>query len=568
MSKAHLINTLRTIQRTMSRFISIVIIVATGISFFVGITAASPDLIATVTKYFNENNLMDIRVQSTAGLTDDDVYAINSVPDIDYVAPQKFVDALVWVNGEIESDIDGSQISARAYGIDINKLADLKKGKNDGSFMNRPTLIKGEYPAAINECLVDASDLSTPESYKIGSEITLGGDGESIDAYLSVNTFIISGIIRTPYYISFERGNCLIGSGKIGTFIYIPDEAILNDYYSEIYATVKGAHKYPPYSQQYFDFIEPVRQKLESVAKGRVEARKAELEVELKEQLDNGWKEYNESEKKVNGDIENANKIISTLTELAENGNAIYAEAYKKFTETYESFSETITTGRASLTQKQQEYNENLDRLNTSSDDLKNFGTNLQTAYGEVSAKGADLKNAKTRLDSAKAQLDSMDDLIKNGEQVLDSLDAGYSSATVNDPAFQTALSFLDSFSPSGNLFEQIMGLTAQGLAGQAINVMSPMLDEYKANQIILREKLNESQKEYDAKEKELKDAQALLVEVTRIYNEKDDELKKGRDALEKAYGELGAYDKYLDSAGYNMMISRVEAQQQLSELL
>ena len=57
---------------------------------------------------------MDIRVQSSAGLTDDDVGAIKKLNGIEYAKGEKFIDALVRVNGEIEADIDGTQISTRA----------------------------------------------------------------------------------------------------------------------------------------------------------------------------------------------------------------------------------------------------------------------------------------------------------------------------------------------------------------------------------------------------------------------------------------------------------------------
>ena len=45
MNKALLKDTLRTIDRTKSRFISLVAIVALGISFFAGIHAVAPDML-------------------------------------------------------------------------------------------------------------------------------------------------------------------------------------------------------------------------------------------------------------------------------------------------------------------------------------------------------------------------------------------------------------------------------------------------------------------------------------------------------------------------------------------
>ena len=75
MSKALLTDILRTIKRSMSRFISIIIIVALGTGFFVGVKSAAPSMEETAEQYFSDNNLMDLRVQSSIGLTEDDLNA-------------------------------------------------------------------------------------------------------------------------------------------------------------------------------------------------------------------------------------------------------------------------------------------------------------------------------------------------------------------------------------------------------------------------------------------------------------------------------------------------------------
>ena len=53
----------------------------------------------TADKYFYDNTLMDIRVQSQLGLTTGDVEAISKIDGVSGVMGEKFVDALVLVNG-------------------------------------------------------------------------------------------------------------------------------------------------------------------------------------------------------------------------------------------------------------------------------------------------------------------------------------------------------------------------------------------------------------------------------------------------------------------------------------
>ena len=131
MSKALLTDIFRAIRRTFSRFMSIIIIIALGTSVFVGIKAASPSMSLTAEKYFKDNNLMDIRVQSVLGMTKNDLNAISAIDGVDGVMGAKFVDALVLVNGQPEIDIDGSQISTRAYAINLNRLQEYYYGIDD-----------------------------------------------------------------------------------------------------------------------------------------------------------------------------------------------------------------------------------------------------------------------------------------------------------------------------------------------------------------------------------------------------------------------------------------------------
>ena len=76
MKKSLLKDSIRQIKNTFKRFLSILLIVLLGVGFFAGIRAASPDMKEAVDKYFDEQNMMDIEVASTLGLTDNDIKAL------------------------------------------------------------------------------------------------------------------------------------------------------------------------------------------------------------------------------------------------------------------------------------------------------------------------------------------------------------------------------------------------------------------------------------------------------------------------------------------------------------
>jgi len=62
------------IRGSLGRFFSILCIVALGTSLFVGLTATEPDMISSGDMYADESELMDIKVVSTYGLTEEDIY--------------------------------------------------------------------------------------------------------------------------------------------------------------------------------------------------------------------------------------------------------------------------------------------------------------------------------------------------------------------------------------------------------------------------------------------------------------------------------------------------------------
>lgn len=66
-------STLRDIKNSFGRWIAILLIIALGVGFFVGLRITQPSMIATGDKYINDYNLYDLRLLSTLGFTEEDV---------------------------------------------------------------------------------------------------------------------------------------------------------------------------------------------------------------------------------------------------------------------------------------------------------------------------------------------------------------------------------------------------------------------------------------------------------------------------------------------------------------
>ena len=76
-------DTLREIRKTKSRYFSIFAIVFIGVAFFSGILAIGPDMRYSVDDYYDDYHLMDVRVVSTLGITEDDVKELKKIEELE-----------------------------------------------------------------------------------------------------------------------------------------------------------------------------------------------------------------------------------------------------------------------------------------------------------------------------------------------------------------------------------------------------------------------------------------------------------------------------------------------------
>ena len=98
MKKALLKDSLKEIKNTYKRFVSILLMAFLGVGFFAGLRASSPDMVDTIDKYYDNQNVYDIQVLSTLGLTDEDVDALSKVDNVENVYASYEVDGKSYIN--------------------------------------------------------------------------------------------------------------------------------------------------------------------------------------------------------------------------------------------------------------------------------------------------------------------------------------------------------------------------------------------------------------------------------------------------------------------------------------
>jgi len=329
MTKALFRDTLRAISRTLSRFVSIVIIVALGVGFFAGLRAVSPNMKAAAADFFDELNLADIVVQSTVGFDDEDLQAVLALPGVGSATLSRSIDGILHVpppeGSELpvpEQGMAGTAYVVRIIGFDF--------AQNDQR-LNSLRLVEGRFPQAANEALVSAFHVSDqPHRYFIGQNIMIKGDHEDLLDTVEHEVYEIVGIINTPEFVSMEFGASQAGGGELSGFIYVPDSAFKTDYYTTLFVGVEGARRFAPYTDAYNNLVRSVREQLEYVGAGIVRQRVDRLSDTFGPMIEEAKQELEQAKIDAPLQIEQARARLEELDRFVEEGPALFEAAERE----------------------------------------------------------------------------------------------------------------------------------------------------------------------------------------------------------------------------------------------
>lgn len=265
-------NLLREIKRTLMRFLSIFFISAIGVAFFTGIRAAGPDMKLTADTYLDSTCLSDITAMSTAGLSADDIHALEAIQGVELVEPLLTADALLKLATSENNETNVHLISMPfpallEYPVTFSLLPDYGID-TESHRVNYLRLISGRLPKDDHEIVLDKLLLSS--GYAIGDCVTLTTPGGSVELY-------VTGFVESPKYIStFDRGTSTIGSGKSDGFAYasgnaiaklgtrMPMMAMFTARYTQVEIRVSGAAELNCFSEEYERLVDDVVRRIEA----------------------------------------------------------------------------------------------------------------------------------------------------------------------------------------------------------------------------------------------------------------------------------------------------------------
>jgi len=400
MKNALLKDTFREIKKSFGRFVSIFAIVTLGVAFFAGIKAAAPDMRITADTYYDDYNFMDFRLLSTLGFDENDVDEIRKAENIEGVFPTHSMDVLTTINN--------NEIVLKIHALPKNDLSEDNK-----DYINRPKVVEGRLPENPGECVIEKGNIRAKDVI-IGSKLKLtSGTTDDISKSLKTDEFTVVGIVESPYYLTFEKGNSNIGNGKVSSFIMISEEDMKIDYYTEVFVTVKNAKDLNSFDKKYEEFILPVNNSLESIGNKRKEIRYEEILSEANGKLDESKKEYEENKSKVEKEIKEAEEEIESSKIEILNGENTLNKKKNEFYTGIEEGNKKIEDGEIVLNKGLEEYNKNLEE----------FEANKKAANEQILLGEEQLEANEGNLKALEDYILEMKKLIESGTITGEALD-------------------------------------------------------------------------------------------------------------------------------------------------
>ena len=267
----------RTIRGSLKRFLSIVVITALGVSVMCGLKAGCEDLCDSVDAYFDQQNVYDINVQSTYGLTDDDLAAIQEVDGVE------------------TAEGIYTETAYTAVGTARERVAVQSLSKEN---IDQPVLVRGDLPETSGEVAVTSRFLKA-SGKKLGDTVSFAANdasssNQSAKDQFAAGDYTITAEVLDPTDVSSDSTvNAFRAASAADYKFYVSEDAATSSSYSAIHVVVEGAKGLNSYSDAYTAKIDEVKANIDKIRDEREKVRAKELTVDTPASLDAAERQAN-----------------------------------------------------------------------------------------------------------------------------------------------------------------------------------------------------------------------------------------------------------------------------------
>ena len=346
---------LREIRHTRSRFLSLLVLSALSVCFLAGLRATAPDMKNSADLYFDQQRLMDLRITSTLGLTEEDAAALERQEGVLAVERAYTVDAMVHLTD------DDYIVKALSF--------------TESPDLNAPKLVEGRRPQTAGECLVEPL-LLEETGLSLGDAIALDTGSGSYEDALALEKFTIVGTANSPLYIGVDRGTSSLGTGQVSAFVLLPLEAFTLETYTDFYLQVEGAQDLNSYSDAYTQWIDDFSDSLEPFADQRARMRGDEVIGEANEALADAEAELSDAQAEAEAELSDAWAQL-------EEGRADLDEGWAEYRDGVRELNDQVAQAEQEIADGQGELDEALSELNDGEQELTDARADLDEGWTE-----------------------------------------------------------------------------------------------------------------------------------------------------------------------------------------
>ena len=482
--------TFREIRSSFGRFMAIFAITALGVGFFAGLKVTKEAMMTTVRGYLNQYGFQDFRLVSTLGFDQENVDRLSSEKDVEAAEGAVSLDVLYRRE-------DGSQGAVKAYSI-TQELNTLK-------------LVEGRMPREANECVADSAMFGKSD---IGSSIYLSEDNEeeTLESF-SGREYTIVGLVQSPLYLQYERGNTSLGTGKLDGFVCLLPEGFDTDYFTEVY--VRFDRDYELYSAEYDSFAEEKKEIWERLTENTAQERYQRIREEAGTQIEEGRAKLDEER------AEGERQLAEAEAALAEAG-------------------EEIAEGEKQLEQARQELEDGENTLAEKEAQIVEARTTIAEKEAEMDQGEITLAEKETQLTEAKRLIDSNEVELRSGERQLADGKAQWRSKNES--------------------VETMRMLISEGRT--QLEYQSQELERQKAELAGKVENGEISGEAYDLAVSVIERGEQTLAEYQTQLSQREAQLAEGEEQLAAAWQQITESEQQLNEG----WLAIAEAKQQLAE--
>lgn len=547
MKSAFNTETLRSITHSLGRFLAIAAIVALGTGFYVGLRMTAPDMKLAADEYFDGTSLMDIRVLSTLGLTDDDIAVLRHVEGVEAVMPARETDVM--------ASIDGEQYATRVHSLpDAARTSDTSDGvharSDDPDYLNRPLLVRGSWPQKTGECVLSAN-LVENDAIAVGDTLTITEGVQDVDQTLVTRTYTVTGFVNAPYYAtSSSMGETTLGSGSIQQYMYVPESDFSADLpYTEAYLAVRGVANERASSDAYQRLVDEVADRIKALAPEREQARVDQLKSDAQKELDEKRADYERERADAQSQLDDAKRQLddaAATIAASEQGLADGQAAY-------DSGASELASRRASAQAQ-----------------LDDAERQIAEGQAQLDAQRPQLDDAAGQLQAARAQWQQGADALAaawgDWQRQSDELDAGITRAQAG---VADAAAGVDRIQKGIDALEEQIKQLDPDKDAQKIAELRAEQDALKAQQQDLRAQMALVQATLDdlvnVQKPKLEAARAELQGKQDVLDSSKVELEQQQAAYEGGKAQFDASARKLDQARADLASSRSQADAQIA---